>query len=96
MHSPLDQNEKLQVDKGVILVNPVRYRTLVGKLIYLTVTRPNLSFSVQLLSQFMNHPTDLHFAAAIRLLRYLKYSMNKGIWFSACSKLELRVYCDSD
>ena len=70
---PLDTHMKLEPDdKGALLSNPESYRRLVGQLIYLTLSRPDISFSVQLLSQFMQQPTSVHMQAARRVLRYIK------------------------
>ncbi|XP_060188506.1 uncharacterized mitochondrial protein AtMg00810-like [Lycium barbarum] len=93
---PLDLSVKLQATQGKPLANPEAYRSLVGKLNFLTHTRPDLSFAVQHLSQFLQLPTDLHMQAALRLLRYLKRSADVGIFFNDCSDLSLAAYCDSD
>lgn len=93
---PMDQNVKLHTDSGNLLVDPGPYRRLIGKLIYLIVTRPDLSFSVQLLSQFMGHPTDHHMKTAMRVLRYLNSTIDRGLFLSASSSLSIRIFCDSD
>lgn len=68
---PMDPDLKLTQDKGDLLPNPTTYQRLLGQLIYLTIIRPDLSFTVQLLSQYMQQPTTIHMQAAKRLLRYL-------------------------
>lgn len=93
---PLDSHLKLSATKGDLLPNPVIYQRLMGKLIYLTITRPDLSFSVQLLSQFMQAPTTVHYQAAKRLLRYLAGTISQGILLASSSAAQLTAYCDSD
>lgn len=92
----MDANIKLSTDKGDPLQNPIVYQRLVGKLIYLTITRPDICFTVQLLSQFMQSPTTVHFQAAKRLLRYLVGSVSQGILLASSSAAQLTAFCDSD
>lgn len=79
-----------------LLVDPLSYQRLVGRLIYLTITRPDICFAIQNLSQFMQSPKQSHVAAAHRVLGYLKSSPALGIFLSATSDLKLSAYCDSD
>lgn len=79
-----------------LLKDAQRYRNLVGRLIYLTTTRPDISFPVQVLSQFMVTPMKSHMAAAYNVLRYLKQSPGKGILLSSRGSLELECWCDAD
>ncbi|XP_074347313.1 uncharacterized protein LOC141686159 [Apium graveolens] len=81
---------------GTPLIDGTSYRRLVGQLIYLTITRPELSYPVHILSQFMAAPTDQHWNAAIKLIKYLKQAPGQGILLSASSPLELKVFCDAD
>ncbi|KAF3662271.1 hypothetical protein FXO37_12543 [Capsicum annuum] len=67
--------------KGEPLSDPGRYRRLVGKLNYLTVTRPDMFFPVSVVSQFINSPSDSHWDAIVRILRYIKSSSGKGLLF---------------
>ena len=69
---PLDCHLKLTPHTGDPLQNPSEYQRLMGKLIYLTVTRPDITFVVHVLSQFMHQPTTTHMQAAKKLLRYLR------------------------
>ncbi|CAM8930112.1 unnamed protein product [Rhodiola kirilowii] len=87
---------QLSLSTANLLDDPMPYRKLVGKLIYLTITRPDLSHSVHILSQFMSAPTEDHLKAAKRLLRYVKQAPAQGLFFSASSKLTLTAYCDAD
>lgn len=93
---PMDSHLKLTTNKGDPLPDATRYQRLVGKLIYLTITRPDVNFTVQLLSQFMHQPTTVHMQTAKRLLRYLLGSPNQGILLASSSAAQLTAYCDSD
>jgi Reverse transcriptase (RNA-dependent DNA polymerase) len=93
---PMDQNLKLNSEDGHLLNNPSPYRRLVGRLIYLTITRPEITYAVNMLSQFMHNPRQPHMDAATRVLRYLKSSPGKGILMSSESSHQLSAFCDSD
>ncbi|XP_057547359.1 uncharacterized mitochondrial protein AtMg00240-like [Amaranthus tricolor] len=69
---------------------------LVGKLIYLSITRPDIAFTVHFLSKFMHKPTATHYQAALRVLRYLKGSSSQGILLEHQSAAQLKTFCDSD
>ena len=84
------------MDDGDPLPDPTPYRTLVGKLLYLTITRPNLAFAAQALSQFLHKPTHNHIKALTRVIRYIKLSIVQGIFFPLKNNLNLTTYCDSD
>lgn len=72
------------------------YKTLVGKLIYLTITRPDLSSVAQLLSQFSKQPRTPHMKDLLRVLHYIKLCRGQGLHFSTQNSLQLVAYCDSD
>ncbi|KAL5539581.1 hypothetical protein UlMin_044002 [Ulmus minor] len=93
---PMEQNLKLTPTDGDLLKDPTHYRRLIGKLIYLTITRPEIAFSVNSLSQFMQEPRRAHLDATYRLLRYLKGSPGQGLLFSSKSDLNLVGFCDAD
>ncbi|CAL2225396.1 unnamed protein product [Prunus armeniaca] len=92
---PMEKGLKLS-DKGELLKDPAQYRRLVGRLIYLTITRPDITYSVHVLSRFMHAPRKPHMEAALRILRYLKKSPGQGILLSSQNDLTLRAFCDSD
>ncbi|MED6183697.1 hypothetical protein PIB30_117439 [Stylosanthes scabra] len=79
--SPMDSGTKLSQDSGPLLSDPTIYRHLIGRLIYLTTTHPDITYATQQLSQFMAAPTNSHYRAAIRVLRYLKTSPGRGFCF---------------
>lgn len=94
--SPLDPSVKLKHDEGDLLLDPTPYRKLVGKLNFLSNTRPDLSFSIQHLCQFMQQPTHLHWNAAIHVLQYLKGTIHLGLLLSSANDFSLKASCDSD
>lgn len=93
--TPMERGLKLS-DNSDLLKDPSQYRRLVGRLIYLTVTRPDIMYSVHILSRFMHQPRKLHMEAALRVVRYLKGAPGQGLFFASKSDLKLRAYCDSD
>ncbi|KAK4395882.1 Retrovirus-related Pol polyprotein from transposon RE2 [Sesamum angolense] len=78
------------------LSDPEKYRRLIRRLLYLGFTRPDLSFAVQQLSQFLQHPTDQHWPAALHVVRYLKGSLATGLFFPSSNNLQLVAYTDAD
>ena len=73
-----------------------RYQRLVGRLIYLSHTRPDIAFPVSVVSQFMHSPGSEHFDAVYRILRYLKRTPGKGLLFKTWGHLEVEAYTDAD
>ena len=71
---PMEQNYRLALSTRKLLADPEPCHRLVGRLIYLCFTRPELSYSVHILSQFMQRPRKDHWQAALWVVRYLKYS----------------------
>lgn len=94
--TPLPQNYNLALASGPFYHDVAQYRRIIGRLIYLTITRPDISYSVHILSQFMKSPRQEHFEAAIRVLRYLKTHPGQGVFLRADNDLQLYAYCDSD
>lgn len=71
------------------------YRSIVGSLQYLTITKPDLSHAVNHVCQFMHSPSWSHYSAVKRILRYVKGSLHQGLHFTP-SNLYLTTYCDAD
>ena len=94
--TPFPLHLKLHSDEGDFYSDPAQYRSLVGKLNFLTHTRPDLSFAVQALSQFMHAPRQSHFLALHHVLRYLASTIGQGIPLHATEQLTLQGYSDSD
>ena len=93
---PIEQNHKLAKSVAQPLSNPQQYRRLVGRLIYLSATRPDLAYAVHTLSQFMQRPTQEHWDAGLRVVKYLKGSPGQGILLKSDCDFQLTAWCDSD
>lgn len=94
--SPMDQNHQLGRVKGLVISEPERYRRLVGRLVYLAATRPDLTYAVHILAQFMQAPMEEHWLAALKVVRYLKGTLGQGIILKAESSFHLTGWCDSN
>ena len=78
----MEQSTKL-FDVGDLLKDPSQFRRMVGRLIYLTITRPNITYAVHVFSRFMHAPRIPHMEAALRILKYLKNAPGQGLFFSS-------------
>ena len=76
--------------------NPSLYRRLVGSLVYLTVTRPDISYAVHQVSQYLSAPRFIHYAAILRILRYLKGTVFNGLFYSTQSPFVFRAFSNAD
>ena len=92
----MDPNVKLFVDQGELMTNLDSYRRLVGKLDYLTITRPVISFAVRVLSQFVSATCSSHWDAYLRIIRYLKAHLESGLLYRANSHLRVEAFTDAD
>ena len=95
-NSPVDVNVKLKKGEGGKPVNQTSYQRLIGKLIYLNHTRPEIAFAVNTLSQFMSAPYEDHLKAAYRVLAYLKGTIGQGLMYSRSGGSENKIYTDAD
>ena len=73
-----------------------KYRSLVGALQYVTLTRPDIAFAVNKACQFMHNPTTAHWLSAKRILRYLRGTMQQGLRLNPSSHLQIQTYADAD
>ena len=92
---PVDPNVKLG-DSEKDSVDTSRYQKLVGRLIYLSHTRPDIAFAVSLISQFMHSPQKTHMEAAYKTLQYLKGSPRKALFFRKQESQRIEAYTDVD
>ena len=93
----VEEGLKLCVETNQVPVDKGRYQRLVGRLTYLAHTRPDLAYALSIVSQFMHNPREQHMNAVMRILRYLKSSLGKGILFTKnvdCQSVD--AYSDAD
>jgi hypothetical protein len=93
---PMDSNARFSASDGELLDDPKSYRRLIGRLLYLTITRPDLTYAVHSLSQFMQAPHKPHLDAVFWILRYIKAAPGQGLFFPASSLCHLKAFCDFD
>ncbi|WVZ64342.1 hypothetical protein U9M48_013875 [Paspalum notatum var. saurae] len=93
--TPMELNLQLSATDGEPLDDPTRYRHIVDSHVYLGVTRPDISYSVHILSQFVSAPTQLHYSHLLRVLRYPRGTMSRRLFFPRSSSLQLQAYCDA-
>ena len=94
--TPMDMNVKLVPSQGEPLRDLKRYRRLVGKLNYLTITRPDISFLVSVVSQFLQSPCDSHRDVAVRILSYVKGKPGQGVLYENRGQTQIVGYNDAD
>ena len=90
--TPTDSTKKIRGNGDRALVDMGRYYRLVGRLIYLSHTRPDIAFSVNVVSQYMNNPTEEHMEAVDRILRYLKMTLGHGLLFKKGENKDVEVF----
>lgn len=94
--TPLELNVKYSKHDGSPISDPTLYRAIVGSLVYLTVTRPDIAHAVQLVSQFVSDPRRLHLTAVHRIIRYLRSTPMHGLLYLHKSPLHLRAFSDAN
>ena len=96
--TPMTTNEKLSKDDDSEKINEGLYRSLITSLLYLTASSPNILFVVSVISRFMHSPSEKHFSAAKRVLRYIKGTVALGVQFSKSAKGDLKLlgYSNND
>jgi hypothetical protein len=96
MNSPMEMKLKLLVDTSSDLIDATLYRQIIGSLMYLKNTRPNICFSVNTLSQFLVEPRRVHLVAAKHVMRYLKGTIDYGLSYDRDHNFTLSGYTNSD
>ncbi|PNX80439.1 copia-type polyprotein [Trifolium pratense] len=94
--SPMVPGNKLIRDENGKFVDATNYRQMTGCLMYLLATRPDLTFYICLVARYMERPTEIHLAAIKIIMRYLKGTMDLGIWYKRNEKKKLVGWSDSD
>jgi len=93
---PMDPNKKLLKDDGELLEDLGKYCCLVGKLKYLTITLPDITNAINVVSQFLEAPKVSHWEVVIRTIRYLKRAPSLGIWYRPNRHLKVEGFTDAD
>jgi hypothetical protein len=93
--SPIDRNHQTCAELGGP-VDRERYQRLVGRLIYLCHTRPDIAYAVSVVSRYMRDPRTGHMKIVYQIPRYLKGTPGKGLWFRPNQHMNLEGYCDAD
>lgn len=93
---PMKVNTKLKHEDNDLLNDPSIYKQLIGKLMYIVLTRPDIAYGVHVLSQFMDRPTQSHLNATYKVLRYLKGTPSQGLFLSSSLELKITAYSDND
>jgi hypothetical protein len=96
MNTPMETKLKLLVDTSSELIDATLYRQIIGLLMYLTNTRPDICFAMNTLSQFLVEPRHVHLVVAKHVMRYLKGTLDCGLNYDGDHDLALSGYTDSD
>ncbi|RVW63069.1 Retrovirus-related Pol polyprotein from transposon RE1 [Vitis vinifera] len=96
MKTPMSSSIKLDMDEKGKLVNSTMYRGMIGSLLYLTASRPDIMYSVCLCARFQSCPKESHLSAVKQILRYLKGTMDISLWYPKGDNFELIGYSDAD
>ena len=94
--TPMEQQLKLSKGDEELLKDASQFRSSIGKLMYLTLSRPNITYAVHRFSQFLAQPRVPHMRAATRILQYIKGTPGQGVFFLVESDLQLKTFCDAD
>ncbi|GJY06493.1 retrovirus-related pol polyprotein from transposon TNT 1-94 [Tanacetum coccineum] len=94
--TPMVEKSKLDEDKEGKVIDPSQYRGMIDTLLYLTASRPNLQFAICMCARYQARPTKKHLHAVKRIFRYLKGTVNRGLWYPKDSSIALTAFADAD
>ncbi|GJS18879.1 retrovirus-related pol polyprotein from transposon TNT 1-94 [Tanacetum coccineum] len=94
--TPMVEKSKLDEDKEGKAVDPSHYRGMIGTLLYLTASRPDLQFAICMCARYQARPTKKHLNAVKRIFRYLKGTVHRGLWYPKDSSIALTAFADAD
>ncbi|GKE58406.1 hypothetical protein Tco_1497591 [Tanacetum coccineum] len=95
-NTPMVEKFKLDEDLQGKAINPTRYRGMIGTLMYLTASRPDPVFAVCMYARYQAKPTEKHLHAVKRIFRYLRGTINMGLWYPKDSCIALTAFVDAD
>nr|GEV30311.1 uncharacterized mitochondrial protein AtMg00810-like [Tanacetum cinerariifolium] len=96
MDTPMVEKPKLDEDKEGKAVDPSHYRGMIGTLLYLTASRPDLQFAICMCARYQARPTEKHVHGVKRIFRYLRGTINQGLWYLKDSSVALTAFADVD
>nr|GEZ75708.1 retrovirus-related Pol polyprotein from transposon TNT 1-94 [Tanacetum cinerariifolium] len=94
--TPMVEKSKLDEDKKKKSIDPSHYRSMIGTLLYLTASRPDLQFAICMCAWYQARPTEKHLHAVKRIFRYLCGTVNRGLWYPKDSSIALTTFADAD
>nr|GEW21489.1 retrovirus-related Pol polyprotein from transposon TNT 1-94 [Tanacetum cinerariifolium] len=94
--TPMVEKSKLDEDKEGKAVDPLHYRGMIGTLLYLTASRPDLQFAICMCAQYQARPTEKHIHAVKRIFQYLRRTVNRGLWYLKDSLVALTAFANAD
>ncbi|GJX81960.1 retrovirus-related pol polyprotein from transposon TNT 1-94 [Tanacetum coccineum] len=94
--TPMVEKSKLDEDKEGKAIDPSHYRGMIGTLLYLTASRPELQFAICMCARYQARPTKKHLHAVKRIFRYLRGTVNQGLWYPKDSSIALTTFADAD
>nr|GEV83026.1 retrovirus-related Pol polyprotein from transposon TNT 1-94 [Tanacetum cinerariifolium] len=94
--TPMAERPKLDEDRGGKLIDPTRFREMVGSLMYLSASRPDIVFAVYMCARYQAKPTDKHLQAIKRIFRYLNGTIHMGLWYRKDFGFALKTFADAD
>nr|GFB39250.1 uncharacterized mitochondrial protein AtMg00810-like [Tanacetum cinerariifolium] len=94
--TPMVEKSKLDEDKEGKAVDPLHYRGMIDTLLYLTANRPNLQFAICMCARYQALPTEKHLHAVKMIFRYLRGTINRGLWYLKDSSIALTAFVDAD
>ncbi|GKB94237.1 retrovirus-related pol polyprotein from transposon TNT 1-94 [Tanacetum coccineum] len=94
--TPMVEKSKLDENTQGKAVDPTHYRGMVGTLMYLTASRPDLTFAICMCDRYQAKPTEKNLHAVKRIFKYLRGTVNRGLWYLKDSSIALIAYADAD
>nr|GEY66472.1 uncharacterized mitochondrial protein AtMg00810-like [Tanacetum cinerariifolium] len=94
--TPMVEKSKLDEDREGKAVDPSHYRGMIGTLLYLTASRPDLQFAIYIYARYQARPTEKHVLTVKRIFQYLRGTVNRGLWYPKDSSIALTAFADAD